>query len=171
MSKRWEYETGLQALDAQLVDAAARQSFEELASVLRQHLQREQLYGQLPPEALAERRQSVLALNQLARAHLSTSFNALCLVDTEEPWPARLKSMNYEQGLAQLQAALSPDDSAAIADYWDMEHRLWVNLTRDLVVGPSPSLHRERAELIMGLNQLAIAHTGRSFNELCSATP
>jgi len=165
--KEWDYEVGLEALDTQLAGSGVRSAFEQLASALRQNLSQEHLFGSSTSAQVEERMQIVSTLNQLAFEHLGISFNALCLVEIQRTRAVPELGMDHQQGLAQLQVALPRDTSKVFEDYWDLEHRWWVNFTKEMLYGQTVDRRHERAELVFALNRMALAYAGRSFNDLC----
>lgn len=74
----------------------------------------------------------------------------------------------YQKALTQLRAALGSDHP----DYGDallFEQRLTENMRSARRFGDTESLRAERAQIIDGLNRLALQDLGRSFNELALA--
>jgi len=76
----------------------------------------------------------------------------------------------YQKALTQLGTALG----SGHADYADAllyEQRLTENMRSARRFGDTESLRAERAQIIDGLNRLALQNLGRSFNELALAPP
>ncbi len=76
----------------------------------------------------------------------------------------------YQKALTQLRTALG----SGHADYADAllyEQRLTENMRSARRFGDTESLRAERAQIIDGLNRLALQNLGRSFNELALAPP
>jgi hypothetical protein len=76
----------------------------------------------------------------------------------------------YQKALTQLRTALG----SGHADYGDVllfEQRLTENMRSARRFGDTESLRAERAQIIDGLNRLALQNLGRSFNELALAPP
>jgi len=76
----------------------------------------------------------------------------------------------YQKALTQLRTALGSDHS----DYGDAllyEQRLTENMRSARRFGDTESLRAERAQIIDGLNRLALQDLGRSFNDLALAPP
>ncbi|MGB4803576.1 MAG: hypothetical protein WBV59_13025 [Anaerolineae bacterium] len=76
----------------------------------------------------------------------------------------------YQKALTQLRAALG----SGHPDYGDVllyEQRLTENMRSARRFGDTDALRAERAQVIDGLNRLALQHAGRSFNELAFSAP
>ena len=76
----------------------------------------------------------------------------------------------YQKALTQLRAALG----SGHPDYGDVllyEQRLTENMRSARRFGDTEILRAERAQVIDGLNRLALQNLGRSFNELALAPP
>ena len=76
----------------------------------------------------------------------------------------------YQKALTQLRTALGSDHP----DYGDAllyEQRLTENMRSARRFGDTENLRAERAQIIDGLNRLALQDLGRSFNELALAPP
>ena len=76
----------------------------------------------------------------------------------------------YQKALTQLRAALG----SGHPDYGDVllyEQRLTENMRSARRFGDTDTLRAERAQVIDGLNRLALQHAGRSFNELAFSAP
>lgn len=76
----------------------------------------------------------------------------------------------YQKALTQLRAALG----SGHPDYGDVllyEQRLTENMRSARRFGDTEALRAERAQVIDGLNRLALQHAGRSFNELAFSAP
>jgi len=77
--------------------------------------------------------------------------------------------MNYTVGLQQLQTRLqqlAPDELSVLSTLQD---RLQKNQRAEQLFGSSENTRNEHSQIIYALNELALRHTGRSFNELCVA--
>ncbi|MEZ4859669.1 MAG: caspase family protein [Caldilineaceae bacterium] len=76
--------------------------------------------------------------------------------------------MNYSAGLQQLQALLqkrAPTELSALATLQD---RFRKNQRAAQIFGSSENTRNEHSQVIYALNELALAHTAYSFNELCT---
>lgn len=76
--------------------------------------------------------------------------------------------MDYERGLTTLKTRLPQAAQTAFLAY---ETRLRENLQARDLYGDNETRRSERAEIIGGLNRLALAHLGLSFNDLCQGVP
>ncbi len=72
--------------------------------------------------------------------------------------------MDYERGLTTLRAMLT---APAQRDFAVLEQRLRDNLRRERLYGSTETTRADRAAVIDELNQLALAHIGLTFNDLC----
>jgi len=72
----------------------------------------------------------------------------------------------YEKGLDRLLEAVS-QDSAGYGEFLAFEQRLRENIDQSRHYGDTEIRRAERAEVVDGLNRLAVEEVGRSFNKLC----
>ena len=79
------------------------------------------------------------------------------------------RGFSHERGLAALRDHLSQADAETRLGFAVLESRLLENLQDERRYGTSETLRSERARIVQELNRLALAHLGRSFNELCGA--
>jgi hypothetical protein len=79
--------------------------------------------------------------------------------------------MDYELGFRALKDCLSGKGAATLAEAATLEGRFRDNERSEGLFGPSETTRSTRAQVVYALNQLALAHCGQSFNELCEATP
>jgi len=75
-----------------------------------------------------------------------------------------VKPMDHELGLRTLKARLPAD---ARDEFNVQEARLLENVRRERLYGSTETTRAERAAIVDALNQLARAHLGTSFNDLC----
>jgi len=88
----------------------------------------------------------------------ATLFSLSDQGEWEEP------EMDYELGLRTLKPRL-PGEALDVFNVY--EARLLENLRRERLYGSTETTRAERATIVDGLNQLAQAHVGTSFNALC----
>jgi hypothetical protein len=78
--------------------------------------------------------------------------------------------MNYEAGLAALEARVGPTDSDEWRDLSLFKARLLENLRNSRRLGDTPIFAADRAQIIDQLNGLALRLANRSFVDLCLGT-
>jgi hypothetical protein len=78
------------------------------------------------------------------------------------------RDFNYELGLAALGKLLAQADVETRLSFAVLESRLRDNLSDERLYGGNETIRADRARIVHELNRLALAHTGRSFNELCA---
>jgi len=77
---------------------------------------------------------------------------------------------NLERGLRVMKDALRGGDQDAFLEFSTLEGRLLENIRSERLYGSTETVRSERAQVVQGLNRLAMeAGCGRSFNEMCSA--
>lgn len=75
--------------------------------------------------------------------------------------------MDYRQGFARLKICLAKRASDSLPAFHTMEERFVKNEENERIFGSSENTRHERSQVIYALNDLAMKHCGRSFNELC----
>jgi hypothetical protein len=75
--------------------------------------------------------------------------------------------MDYRRGLTNLRAQLPPE---ALEEFLVLEGRLQENLKQEQLFGGTETTRATRAQVVAGLNTLALQHIGQSFNALCLQT-
>jgi len=79
------------------------------------------------------------------------------------------RDFSYEHGLAVLGECLAQANVGTRLGLAVLESRLLDNLQDAHLYGTNETIRSERARVLYELNRLALAHLGRSFNDLCGA--
>lgn len=116
-----------------------------------------------PPHSV-DRHQPAVAETPAPRPHRPERTIAPPASRPLSPTPATGGDVNYARGLNILRAHL--EQTNRYADFNVLEMRLRENLRDERLYGPSEQTRRDRARVIDGLNRLALAVLGASFNDL-----
>jgi len=81
----------------------------------------------------------------------------------------RARGFSHERGLAALGEHLAQAAVEIRLSFAVLESRLLDNLQDERLYGTSETIRSERARIVHELNNLALTHLSRSFNELCGA--
>jgi TIR domain len=132
-----DYEKGLERLKQSAKDTDWCNDFTLYEARLRENLNTGKRYGSTE-QLRSDRAQIIHQLNQLANKRLGTSFNDLCLIDTQHTTPDQSVPDPAEEGtpiqrqsaficysrkdtryLEELQAQLAYHVRAGVIDYWE----------------------------------------------------
>lgn len=76
--------------------------------------------------------------------------------------------MNYHTGFTRLKECLARSAPEMLSVLATLEDRYRKNERAERIFGDAPATRHEHAQIIYALNELALAHCGVSFNDLCA---